>query len=1570
LRTIGAEWVGDEGLTSYVRESFEKALGAYRADPELISEHANHEESIRTGGYSRRTLLELVQNAADAMSGADDGEHQGRVEIVLDIDNRTLYCANGGRPFSRSGITAIVHAHVSGKRGDEIGRFGLGFKSVLAVTRAPQVFSRSVSFEFDSTEAQNALSQLPGGAKRFPALRTATLLDPQEQFDRDPTLKELATWAVTVVKLPSAQNLQRLRAEIESFASEFLLFVTSVRQVRLRILGEDPFETTHVSRDLGADRFKIERPDGSGDEWIVRQRMHGPSREARVEVGEAVSRDQVKVSIAIPARHAQQRVGQFWSYFPLQDQTSASALFNAPWSVNDDRTTLLRNEYNREILHTLAEMFVDAVTEVRTESDPAAHLDYLPARGREERSFGDAVLCADIPRLSASRSLTPDATGALAAAGDLRPLDVTISVPEEIHQAWIESPNTGEDVPHWRCYSSPQRVTRLRTLLTSALPPELIDDDSRDMKRALAQLPKRGLLSWLREWADGTDVVSAANAFRYVASNRGLPEIDHAKVIPTSGGLRSIRDKNTVFFDTDDDLDIENAVFIDPRFVAERGVENLLRERGFRNLDPIAVLNARLEKVGSGSDEDLAVVWDAMLDVSTRDALEIVKNHSRATLMVPTRDGGWSWPHQVVDLDEQVVGDYARIVLDRGRCVPEVAHALGVVRGPVKNYDIDNELFGDRYRDWAIENINSRLGPGERPVERINLFPRDNRSPGPFSILFVLREANGSLQTRESWTRSLLEFGDSPWDCEDADSGNNYRVDSPVRWAVGQAGIVNSTRGFRAPREVVAPSMVRYELLLPLFVGPRTVADALSLPDEFDQVPPEVLRAALASDGIAPAVNDDVLIEFILSATRAISAEGRPPQIPARVGRTIEANAPRSVYVAIDDDQREYLSSRQRPFLRTDAEQAEELISRVGCGRFEDSFSFSLLIDGSQESQRVLDVFTGLRSLPEAEELTSAVLKRVTELTKRVTTADGVEDQSLPWHLDGTELIVRSDTEEWDLLGVVNDAFDLRLTPAERADVRKAGLDHRLEVMRQLAHAASSDVERLDVYFGNDDLREALPKGLWQALIAQKLVDKSTSVADLYLTVFGAEAIEMLAPLFIRDGFTDVPRNWTGGDATVSWLRKMGFGTEYAGKRTFHQDDEFVVPGAVKLSGLHDFQKEISRDLRDVLTRREPNGRALKAMVELPTGAGKTRVATETVLRLFIDGQMSGPVLWVAQSQELCEQAVQTWSTVWRGLGDERPLTIGRLWEGNSVHEPDTEFSVIVATDAKLDVVREDPDYEWLSRTATAVIVDEGHRAGVSERYTRILAWLGVAGRGWERPLVGLSATPFKNTSIEGTRRLAARFGDRKLRAFDSDPYQRLAEIGVLARVRHEVLETGFRVALTSDEQKDARRLRRVAPSILDKVAADQERMRILVNDIMRRDSSWPILVFTPNVLSAQVLAATLKYRDVEAAAVSGQTSRQARRDRIEDFKRGRIRVLTNCDLLIQGFDAPGVRALYIARPTFSPNAYIQMAGRGLRGVENGGKEECLIVDMEDNFGDVNDLLGFREFEDLWTEQT
>ncbi|MFF3326941.1 sacsin N-terminal ATP-binding-like domain-containing protein [Streptomyces sp. NPDC002889] len=1565
-----AEWVPDAGLVREVDDLFGRAIDSYRANPNLITEHANHEESIRIGGYSNRTLMELVQNAADAMSGAAEHEEgAGRVEIVLDLDHQTLYCANAGRPFSRSGLTAIAHAHLSGKRGDEIGRFGLGFKSVLAVTDAPQVFSRSISFGFNSSKARTTIASIGSTARRFPVLRTATRIDAEAEFAKDPVLAELAQWAATIVRLPHASKLGNLKKEIEEFRSEFLLFVNTVREVRLRVIGTDAhFVTSHVSRDLGDGKFRIERPDGDHDEWYVKDQMHTPGPEARAEVGEAVSRDKVKVTVAVPARFAQLRTGEFWSYFPLQDRTSASALFNAPWSVNDDRTTLLENKYNREILVTLSEMFLDLLPKVSSVDDPAAHLDYMPARGRETHSFGDEILCAHVPQLGSEKALIPDATGALCTPSALRPLDFGVGdASERDHEEWIKSPHTGDDVPHWRCYANGQRVSRLRALHVCSVSSAFADSRSRDEKKALERIPKRGVQSWLREWAEGPDMASAAKALDFVLRNP-RDSIGAAKVIPTTDGMLSVKDRARVFLHRVEDIDVEGSCFVDPDFLAVPGVEKKLGDKGFRDLDPLAMLEARMAKLSPQSqDDELPKFWDAATGVPMAQAQKVVAGNKSGALKVPTRDGGWASPAYVLDIDG--LGDSTPDrVLDRTKCVPQIAHAAGVVTEPADWYSLEDEVHFEAYYQYVLDELNRRLGPGERPVEQVEFDRGDG--PGPFSALLMLKEAKAPESIRERWTERLLKLDEAGhWLCTDIDTELTHRVLSPVRWAVGRAGLLKSTRGYRAPGRVVSASLVEYEALLPLFRGPRHVEDALTLPKELGAVPGEVLCEALQAEVTSP-IRNGALTGFVLTAARLAFPAGRPALIPARVGRAIEARRPDAVYLATTEEERAFLSGRQKPYLVADADEADLFVEAVGCRRFEDSFSFALLVDGRQDEERVVDLYTGLRSTFVEDKVMNATVAKAGQITKRVTTEDGVEDKTLEWHLEGLTLVVHADLGERRVLQLVNEAFDLRLSNAELSNILQVRVDQRLEAQRQAARAASSDAERLENFFGDDTLKEILPKGLWQALEGQGLVDDSTSVAELFLTVYGSDSIKLLADQFSAEGYTDVPTTWAGGAPTIAWLRRMGFGTQYAGRRGRHQDDEFVVPGAVKLNPLHDFQDKISQELQEVLTSREADGRARKGMVELPTGAGKTRVATETVLRLFVNGDMSGTVLWIAQSEELCEQAVQTFSTVWRWLGDERALTIGRLWNTNVVHEPDTEFSVIVATDAKLDKVADTSEYEWLSQ-ASAVFIDEAHRAGGSKMYTKLLRWLGVDGRSWERPLVGVSATPFKGKSdvvTKPTEELAARFGHHIMRAFDGNAYEELSKRGVLARVRHEVLP-GVDVALKPDELQQVQSWRKLEPKVLDRIGQDQARMRILVEHILGQDPTWPILVFTPNVLSAQVLAATLRYRQVAAEAVSGQTGRQARRDIIEKFKNEEIRVLANCDLLIQGFDAPGVRALYIARPTFSPSAYIQMAGRGLRGRANGGKEECLIVDVADNFGAVNDFLGYRDYEDLWRKQ-
>lgn len=101
-------------------------------------------------------------------------------------------------------------------------------------------------------------------------------------------------------------------------------------------------------------------------------------------------------------------------------------------------------------------------------------------------------------------------------------------------------------------------------------------------------------------------------------------------------------------------------------------------------------------------------------------------------------------------------------------------------------------------------------------------------------------------------------------------------------------------------------------------------------------------------------------------------------------------------------------------------------------------------------------------------------------------------------------------------------------------------------------------------------------------------------------------------------------------------------------------------------------------------------------------------------------------------------------------------------------------------------------------------------------------------------------------------------------------------------------------------------------------------------------------IVFTPDVGSGQAFASALESLGISAAAISGDSPNRA--EILAAFRHGKYRVLVNCQLLTEGFDAPFVSAIVLARPTKSRALFSQMVGRGTRLFP--GKENCLVVDF------------------------
>ncbi|GAB3830901.1 sacsin N-terminal ATP-binding-like domain-containing protein [Kribbella italica] len=150
----------------------ERVLAGWAAAPVRFREDANAEEDLALGGYLDRVVVELAQNAADAAVRAGV---PGRVRFSL--RDQTLVVANTGTSLTAAGVESLATLRASAKRDDDleraggdlrqldpravaVGRFGVGFSAVLAVTDEPVILSRSGGVRFSRADTAAAVGAL------------------------------------------------------------------------------------------------------------------------------------------------------------------------------------------------------------------------------------------------------------------------------------------------------------------------------------------------------------------------------------------------------------------------------------------------------------------------------------------------------------------------------------------------------------------------------------------------------------------------------------------------------------------------------------------------------------------------------------------------------------------------------------------------------------------------------------------------------------------------------------------------------------------------------------------------------------------------------------------------------------------------------------------------------------------------------------------------------------------------------------------------------------------------------------------------------------------------------------------------------------------------------------------------------------------------------------------------------------------------------------------------------------------------------------------------------------------
>jgi superfamily II DNA or RNA helicase len=136
-------------------------------------------------------------------------------------------------------------------------------------------------------------------------------------------------------------------------------------------------------------------------------------------------------------------------------------------------------------------------------------------------------------------------------------------------------------------------------------------------------------------------------------------------------------------------------------------------------------------------------------------------------------------------------------------------------------------------------------------------------------------------------------------------------------------------------------------------------------------------------------------------------------------------------------------------------------------------------------------------------------------------------------------------------------------------------------------------------------------------------------------------------------------------------------------------------------------------------------------------------------------------------------------------------------------------------------------------------------------------------------------------------------------------------------------------------------------------------RNRLIVESWKEHAHERPTVIFTVDIQHAKDLAAEFERQGVTAAAVWGDDPERGAK--IALLRAGRIKVITNCQLLTEGFDEWTVSCIGVARSTQSESMYTQMVGRGTRipdGISNLlearqagieiAKEDCILLDFVD----------------------
>ena len=288
--------------------------------------------------YSDRAhfIFELIQNAEDA----------GATELTFELFDDRLEVRHDGRPFTAADVRGICGVGQGTKAEDltQIGKFGIGFKSVYAYTNTPRIYSSDEHFRIEKYVRPYFVEPLDE-----PAAGTLFVFP----FDR-------AEVSATVA-------VQEISAALSNLDVETLLFLRSIERVR---------GCGHQTPDVVLERKSTARADSGRHVTLASRRDEGRSNEEWLVWHrhlDALGETELRVEIAFMAhteidarRLVRRESSPLVVFFPTQRETFLGFLIQGPYRTTPARDNVPEHDpWNQALVRETASLLVDVLADLR-----------------------------------------------------------------------------------------------------------------------------------------------------------------------------------------------------------------------------------------------------------------------------------------------------------------------------------------------------------------------------------------------------------------------------------------------------------------------------------------------------------------------------------------------------------------------------------------------------------------------------------------------------------------------------------------------------------------------------------------------------------------------------------------------------------------------------------------------------------------------------------------------------------------------------------------------------------------------------------------------------------------------------------------------------------------------------------------------------------------------------------------------------------------------------------------------------------------------------------------------------